>query len=697
MCGLVIETDGDRITAIRGDEDDPWSKGYLCPKGVALQDIHHDPNRLRQPVRRTPDGWEPISWQAALDTVAERLVTIQEQHGDDALGIYWGNPPTHSHGLILTMLPFFGMLRTRNRYSAASVDQLPQYLTNTLMFGNQVMFPVADIDRTALWLILGGNPVVSNGSISSAPDMRGRIKAIKARGGRVIVIDPRRTRTADAADEHHFIQPGSDVLLLLALLNVVFDDGLAQLGRGGAFTDGLETVEALVKSYTPERVAEQVGISAESIRQLARNFANAPSAVAYGRLGVSQNPFGAVCHWLINVLNIVTGNFDQPGGAMFTQPAFNLRLLAKLITGGGHYDKWRSRVRNLPEFSDEFPVATLADEMLTPGQGQIRAMLLLAGNPVLTTPNGQRLATAMGALNFCVAIDFYINESTRHADIILPPTSPLEHGNYEIGVTPVAVRNIARYSRPVFDAPAGGLDDWQIITELQARIWHKRGGFGRIVGPLWRKALSIFTPDRILDLGLRFGQPRMSLKQLKAAKHTLDLGPLQPALPKALYTRGKRINAAPAVLVADMPRVERHFFSTAVDLNGSLQLIGRRHLRSNNSWMHNSQRLMRGKPRCTLLMHSADATSRSLTDGQMVTVTSAQGSVVLSLEVSDDMMPGVVSIPHGWGHAATDTWPVARQTPGVSVNDLTNPDAIDAVSGNAAVNGVPIRVLPLAS
>jgi anaerobic selenocysteine-containing dehydrogenase len=423
ICGLQVEMDGQRIVSIKGDPDDPHSKGFICPKALALKDLQEDPDRIRQPMRRTADGWEPVSWEVALDEAGRAIAAIQRRDGMDALGIYWGNPPTHNHGLILTMNPVFDALRTRNRYSAASIDQLPQYLVSLKMFGNQLMFPVPDVDRTQFWLILGGNPLASNGSVGSGPDMRGRIKAIQARGGQVVVVDPRRTETAHVASAHLSIRPGGDVWLLLALLQVVSSESLARPGRVPQWTDGLDAVMALVQDVTPESVTAETGLPAEAIRQLARDFAAADSAVAYGRLGVCQTPNATLTHWLINVLNAVTGNLDRPGGAMFSTPAFDIMGLAKLFAGGGRFGRWKSRVRGLPEFSDELPVATLADEMCTLGKGQIKAMLLVAGNPVLSSPNGARLEVAMRGLEYCVAVDFYINASTCHAHLILPPVT----------------------------------------------------------------------------------------------------------------------------------------------------------------------------------------------------------------------------------------------------------------------------------
>jgi len=704
ICGLQVEVDQGRIVSIKGDPDDPHSRGFICPKALALKDLQEDPDRIRQPMRRTPDGWEPVGWDEALDEAGRAIAAIQKRHGMDALGIYWGNPPTHNHGLVLTMNPVFDALRTRNRYSAASVDQLPQYLVSRLMFGNQLMFPVPDLDHTQFWLILGGNPLASNGSVGSGPDMRSRLKAIQARGGAVVVVDPRRTETAQLASQHLAIRPGGDVWLLLALLQVITSEQLARPERAEAWSRDLDQVAALVATCTPESVVDATGLEADTIRQLARDFAAAPSAVAYGRLGVCQTPHATLSHWLINLLNLLTGNMDRVGGAMFTTPAFDITGLAKLFAGGGHYARWKSRVRGLPEFSDELPAATLADEMLTPGAGQIKAMLLVAGNPVLSTPNGARLDAAMQQLDYCVAVDFYINESTRHANLILPPVTTWERGNFEAAVNAVQVRNVARYSQAALDAPADSRQDWQILTGLLARVEQHRDAMGWLVGRLRHGVSRVLTPDRLLDIALRLGPhgawrragARLSLGKLRSAQRNVDLGPLQPGLPQALYTADKKVDAVPALMREEIVRLLATR-GAQTDAAAGLVLIGRRHVRTNNSWMHNYTRLVKGPSGCTLLMHPEDAAQRGVFHGDMVSLRSRTGAITVELAVSEDMRPGVVSLPHGWGHDKPGTrLRVARDYAGASVNDVTDELLVDRLSGNAAVNGVAVDVMPLA-
>ena len=497
ICGLEIEVDGGEILSIRGDRDDHFSRGHICPKAVALQDIHNDPDRLRQPLRRTGSGgWERIEWDDALDEVAEKLLTIGASHGRDAVAAYMGNPNVHNWGSLLFGPPVLRDLRTRNLFSATSVDQLPHHLAATLMFGHKMLLPVPDIDRTDFLLVLGANPVVSNGSMMTAPGLKRRIEELQRRGGRLVVVDPRRTETARIADRHHFIRPGTDALLLMALLHSIFDEGLESPGRLADFTEPLEGVRRVAGDFSPQSVAPATGINDDAIRSLARDFASAPSAVCYGRMGVSTQEFGGLCQWLINLLNIVTGNLDRPGGALFTKPAVDLVA----TTGRGHLGRKKSRVRGLPAFGGELPVAVLAEEILTEGAGRIRGLLTVAGNPVLSTPNGSKLDGAFACLDFMAAVDIYLHETTRHADIILPPTAALEHDHYDLVFNLLAVRNVARYSPAVFDRGRDARHDWQILSEIHRRLGSRslktrtRRWLNAKLGPRW-----------MLDLGLRFG------------------------------------------------------------------------------------------------------------------------------------------------------------------------------------------------
>jgi len=692
ICGIEISVRDDGGLNIRGDKNDPFSRGYVCPKAVALQDIHFDPDRLRFPVRRTPNGWERLDWDQAFDEVAQKLKRVNAQYGRNSVASYLGNPSAHNYGALLFLPPFLRSLHTRNRFSATSVDQLAHHVAAYLMFGHQLLVPVPDVDRTQYFLVLGANPVVSNGSLMTAPGMSRRLEELRRRGGKLILIDPRYSETARIADRHLFIRPGTDVLLLLALLHVVFAEGLTRLDRLAPFTSGVETIASVVDQFTPERVAPVTGIDASEIRRLAREFAAAESAACYGRVGVSTQEFGGLCHWLINVLNIVTGNFDRPGGAMFTLPAFDPFTVPESIAPRGGFARWHSRVRKLPEFSGELPVAALAEEILTAGPGQVKALVTCAGNPVLSTPNGRELDQALAGLEFMVSIDFYVNETTRHAHIILPPTSPLERDHYDIAFNLLAIRNVAKFSPAMFVPVNGAKDDWEILLELQTRM-ESDGLFGSVKRQFMKRLL---PPARMVDLGLRFGPHKLSLRKVREAVHGIDLGPLQPCLPGRLRNADKRIALAPEAMVNDIERVKERLLSVAPQTNGHLSLIGRRQLRSNNSWMHNSERLVKGnpaKPPCTILMNPADAAERDLTAGQKVLVRSRVGEIVLPIEITKEMMPGVVSIPHGWGHDREgNQLSVAQQHAGVSINDLTDNQAIDALCGTAAFNGTPVVV-----
>ena len=709
ICGIEISVQADDHLDIRGDKADPFSRGYICPKAVALQDIHYDKDRLRHPVRRTPNGWERIGWDEAFDEVAENLKLIDAKYGRNSIATYLGNPTVHNSGALLFAPGFIRSLHTRNRFSATSVDQLAHHLSAYLMFGHQLLLPVPDLDRTEYFLILGANPAVSNGSMMTAPGMSRRLQEIRQRGGKVVLIDPRYNETARLADRHLFIRPGTDVLLLLALLHVVFDEGRTRLETLAPFTSGVEIVRNLVVEFAPEKVASITGIDPDQIRTLAREFASAESAVCYGRIGVSTQEFGGVCQWLINVLNIVTGNLDRSGGAMFTLPAFDPITAPQSLAPRGSFARWHSRVRKLPEFAGEFPVVTLAEEILTEGTGQVKALVTYAGNPVLSTPNGRELDRAFESLEFMASIDFYVNETTRHAHIILPPTSSLERGHYDLAFHLLAIRNTAKLSPALFRPNGDTRDDWEILLELQTRMEHNglRGGVKR------RLVRQFFGPERILDFGLRFGpyggglnpfSKGLTLRKLKKAKHGIDFGPLTSCLRERLHT-AERIQLAPDVLVKDVERVKAKFLqskgnhlagqscSGTNDSNGQLLLIGRRQLRSNNSWMHNSERLVKGKIQCTILMHPTDAAKRHLSSGEQVLVRSGVGSIVLPIEVSEEMMPGVVSIPHGWGHDRPGNQiEVAQQHAGASINDVTDNLAVDAVCGTAAFNGTSVTV-----
>jgi anaerobic selenocysteine-containing dehydrogenase len=687
VCGITVETDGDRVRTIRGDENDPFSRGHLCPKASALGDVSADPDRIRQPMKRVGDRWHAIGWDEAIDEAATRMAAIQKQHGRHALAAYFGNPTVHSYSALLSV-PFFSRaLGTHSRFSATSVDQLPQMLASLEMFAHQILLPVPDVDRTQYLLMLGANPLASNGSLMTAPGIADRLKAIRARGGKLVVIDPRKSETAQIADQHIFVRPGGDAFLLLGMLHLLFAENRARPGRLAQFTDGLAEIESLAKRFPPERVAARAGVDAVVIAKLAREFSDAPSAVAYGRVGVCTQEFGALASWLIVVLNHVTGNLDREGGAMFPTPAVDLAKLAHVLGERGHFGVWKSRVRGLPEFGGELPVATLAEEIDTPGEGQLRGLVTFAGNPVLSTPNGARLERALAQLDFMVSIDIYRNETTRHAHLILPTSFGLEREHYDVAFYALAVRNAARFVEPVLEPPPETRPDWRVLLDLGIALNKKGGGRRELRTTAAMRALRLAGPRRTLDGLLRLGPHRLSLKKLAQSPHGIDLGPLQPRMP-AVLPNG-RIQLAPERFVADLARLEAQLAAPS----DGLRLIGRRHLRSNNSWMHNALRLVKGPAACTLRMHPDDATARGLTHGQTVRVRSRVGEVAVPLEITDEMGRGVVSLPHGWGHARPGAQlSVAGAHAGASVNDLTDDTFLDALSGNASLSGVPVDV-----
>jgi anaerobic selenocysteine-containing dehydrogenase len=689
-CGVAIEIEGTRVLSVRGDDADPFSKGYICPKGTALADLHEDPDRLTRPMVRDGEEWREVEWDEAFDLVATKLLNIRKAYGVDALAVYQGNPTAHNLGLLTYGQLLMRTLGTKNAYSATSLDQLPHMLAALLMFGNQILMPVPDIERSDLFICLGANPLASNGSIMTAPDVKGRLKAIRDRGGKVIVLDPRRTETADKADEHHFIRPGTDAVLLLAMAQVLFTEKLV---RGRLAVSGLPELEAAASKWSPERAAPITGVAAETIRTLARAMATTPRAVLYGRIGVCTQEFGGLAAWLCYAINVLTGHLDEPGGLMFTTPAVDPLPLANMLGYDGGFGRWKSRVSGKPEFGGELPMTALAEEIETPGNGedkvQIRALITSAGNPVLSSPGGPRLEAALKTLDFMVSIDPYMNETTRLAHVILPPTSPLERSHYDLALNAFAVRNIAKYAPPTFERGPHQRHDWEICLAL----WTRMGlPFGK---SLANKLLGALGPEAILDVALRtgphgFGRGGMSLRKLKKSPHGIDLGPLEPRLPKRLGHSDKLVHLAPTEYLGDLPRLEAKYASARKQ---GLVLIGRRHLRSNNSWMHNSERLVKGPDRCTLLIHPTDAAERGLTEGGTAKISTKKGAIVLSVEITDSMMPGVVSVPHGWGHNRKGTrLGVAETVPGESVNDIVDPALIDVLSGTSALTGQPVTV-----
>ncbi len=723
-CGLEITTQDDEVVRVRGDAHDVFSHGFLCPKGVSLKQLHEDPDRLRAPLLKQPDGsFAPATWDEAFAVIAEHLPAVMEAGGRDAVAVYLGNPAAHTMAPVLYGRVLLKALATKNIFSASTVDQYPKQMASALMFGSGSSVPVPDLDRTDHLLILGANPLASNGSLMTAPDVRGRLAGIQARGGKIVVVDPRRTRTARMADEHVFIRPGTDALLLFAIVHVLFDEGLTADGAAdgaGALSlcDGIDTVRALALDFPPEATAAATGVAADVVRRMARELAAAPTAAVYGRIGTTTQRFGTTASWLVDVINALTGNLDRPGGAMFTAPAAGSPTTrgAPGRGRGARFGRWGSRVRGLGEVFGELPVAVLAEEIETPGEGQVRALITIAGNPVLSTPNSERLTAALSELDFMVSVDIYVNETTWHADVILPPPSSLERSHYDLALYGFAVRNVANYSPPVFPRPDGMPDEWETLLRLvgvatgqgpdadvgaiddfvalEAVRREVADEHSPLAGLVAEEVLASLAPrvgpERLLDLMLRSGPYELTLADLEAAPHGVDLGALEPRLPGALRTASGRAELAPPEIVAD---VERLHAVLEERVNGQIVLVGRRDLRSNNSWMHNLPILVKGPERCTLHVHPRDAARVGLQDGATARVTSRAGSVEIVAEVTEDVMPGVVSIPHGWGHdVAGARMDVARANAGVNANVLTDENAVEPLSGTAILNGIPVEL-----
>ena len=732
-CGLSLTVSGSggeaRVIAIRGDEHDVFSRGYICPKAVALKDLEDDPDRLRQPLVKRDGRFVEASWDEAYAEIARRLPPLLAEHGRDSLAFTLGNPNVHRLGLGLYVQRLLRAAGSRNVFSASTLDQMPRQLASGWMYGHALTVPVPDIDRCDFLLMLGANPMASNGSMWTVPDFRGRAKAMRARGGRLVVVDPRRTETAAIADEHHFIRPGTDVFLLLGLLNALFDEGLVRPGRLEEFLatgeTGVEALQRAVAAYAPERMAARCGVPADAQRALARQLAAAPRGAVYSRIGSSTQRFGTLNSVLVDALNILTGHLDAEGGAMFPQAAaFAANTQGKPGVGRGMVTgRTRSRVSGAPEVLGEYPTSCLAEEIETDGPGRVRALISVASNPVLSAPNGARIAQALGGLDFMVSVDIYLNETTQHAEVILPGLSSFEESHYDVSFPQLSCRNHARYSAPVFAPRPGAQSEWQALLRIAAMLRgvpgadapdFDLGGFDdQLLGddlrrlatgvpePLQAAMLDALGPvpgpERLLDLALRagpygdrFGQTPggLSLSALKAAPHGVDLGALQPRLPGILRTPSGKIELWPAPVAAELVAVDEALRDAPPDM----VVVGRRDVRSNNSWMHNLPTLAKGPERCTALLHPLDAARHGVLAGERVRLQGTGGRAIeLPATLSDEMMPGVVSVPHGWGHdQAGARLGVAALRPGANLNDLLDDRLRDPLSGTSVLNGVPV-------
>lgn len=721
-CGLEITLRDGAVQRIRGDMDDPFSKGFICPKGSTLKHLQADPDRLTTPLIKRDGVHVEVVWDEAFDAVAAGLGK-HLQADRNSVAVYLGNPNVHNLAAGVFGRVLIHALGSRNVYTASSVDQIPKHVACGLLYGAPSSLSIPDLDRTDFLLMLGANPAVSNGSLCTAPGFPDRLDAIRERGGSVILIDPRRSETAAHATEHHAIRPGSDAFLLAAMCNVIFDDGLVDLGSVDAYVRGLDEFKALVAPYTPSVAARMTGINAATITRLAHELAAAPSGAVYARMGVNTARFGTVNAWLAEVLTIITGNLDRPGGLMFSTPATGSPVGEEAGGKGWRSGRWQSRVSQRNEMMGELPTVCLAEEIMTPGEGQIRALITLQGNPVLSLADATKTDEALAALDFMVSFDIYLNETTRHADVILPGCSPLERSHYDLAFTGLSVRNVAKWSPPVFHVQR--LIDDEILARLAlilSGLDHRADPTlvydGALLNVLARASQNPNSPafgsdplavvsqitghspaDRVLDALLRTGPygagfdggDGLSLGKLKENPHGLDLGPLVPRFPGFLQTAAGTINIADDPFAEDMQRLAAVLDETPADL----MLVGRRHLKTNNSWMHNLDILTKGNNRCTVHVHPDDAACYGLVDGGLATVAGIAGEVTVEVEVTDTIMPGVVSIPHGWGHSYDGTrLTTAEQRPGVNLNVLTSTELADSWSGNAALNGVPVTLVP---
>ncbi|MER6654936.1 MULTISPECIES: molybdopterin oxidoreductase family protein [Streptomyces] len=706
-CGLTLTIEGTTVTGARGDHDDVFSQGFICPKGASFGGLDADPDRLRTPLVRTDGVLREATWSEAFDAVAAKIPALTREHGEQAVGVYLGNPNVHTMAGGLYPPLLLSALGTRNVFTASTLDQMPKHVSSGLLFGDAQAIPVPDLDRTAHLLLIGANPLESNGSLCTAPDFPGRLRALRRRGGTLTVVDPRRTRTARLADRHAAIRPGTDALLLAALTQVLLEEKLTDPGALGEHLEGLDELTEAIADFTPEAVAAACDLDAETIRAIARELAAAPAAAVYGRIGSCTVEHGTLASWLVDVLNILTGNLDRPGGALFPLSATARAPRAAAPGKGFALGRWTSRVSGHPEAKGELPVSALAEEIETPGEGRIRALIVVAGNPVLSAPDGDRLDRALAdGLDFMVSVDPYLNETSRHADVVLPPPPPSQGAHFDFALNSLAVRNQVRYSRPAVPLEEGRMDESEILARLVLAVGGMHGApptavDDRAIGAALAKAGAPASlageltgrtgAERRLDLMLRLGPYGLTLEQLLAHPHGIDLGPLKPRLPEVLRTRSGRIELLPAPIAADLPRLRASLGARPA----GLVLVGRRHLRSNNSWMHNVPALRGGSNVCTLQIHPDDAARIGLADGDTARITAAGGEVEAFAEITDSVRTGVVSLPHGWGHSRPGTrMSVAGDDPGVNVNQLLDGTLLDPLSGTAVLNAVPVAVTP---
>jgi len=674
-CGVLMTVEDGKVTKVTGNPDHVLSEGYICPKATAIPDIQNDPDRLRSPIKKVGDDWEEISWEQAFSEIAAKHQAIVA--GSKVGAMFFGNPNVHNYSSSFSTRGLVKAWGAKGIYSASTLDQLPHMICQKWVYGHNALYPVPDIDRTMFMLCVGGNPLASNGSLWTVPNVKKRIQRLQKRGGKFVVVDPRKTETAKIADGHHFIKPGTDTALFLGLLLALDEAGLVNPGRLMPMLNGWEEAWALIHKFNLEELSDYCGIPAADIRAIAAELGSGQPAIVYGRMGVSVARYGTLNHYLIQLLNIATGNVDREGGVMFPDTIID----PVERSGTGSYGRYQTRLSGRPEVLGELPAAELAPEIITEGQGQIGALITLASNPVISAPGGRQLDEALETLDLMVSIDMYVTETTRHADYILPPCGPLEKDHYPMFFAPLAIRNFAVYSAPLFEKAEGSKADWEIMADIAAAIGAAKGE---------NAAPEKIEPRVILAQMIESSPYDITLDEIEAQPNGYDMGPLTPRLPERLKTQDGLIHCAPEMPMKDLASFRADFTVPAKD---AFSLIGRRHLRSNNSWLHNSHRLLKGPNRCTLMMHPDDAAGLGLSDGDMAEVSNHVGAVELPIEITEDIMPSVVSMPHGYGHGRKGVkLSIAAEKPGVSMNDLTDPAIVDDLSGNAVLNAVPVQI-----
>jgi anaerobic selenocysteine-containing dehydrogenase len=730
LCGMVATVEDGELVQLRPDKDHPLSKGFACPKGIAFAEVHNDPDRVLHPLRKNASGeFEQVGWEEALDDIAKRLGAVRAEHGGNSIGGYFGNPSAFNMAHTLWFPAFMKAIGSRNIYSAGSQDVNNRFVASELLYGSPITAPIPDLARTDLLVIIGANPLVSHGSVMSAPRIKEELHGITDRGGRVVVVDPRRSETAREF-EWLPVNPDGDAWLLLSLLHVLFEDGLADQGALAEQARGADDLRRLAAPFAPEETEAHHGIPAADVRKLAEDLANTKRAAVYGRTGTCLGRSGTLTTFLLDAVNVVAGNLDRVGGAMFgTLGAPGERRATKAALGGIlKTGAARSRIGGFPSVLATMPGALMAKEMTTPGEGQIRALILSAGNPVLSVPNGDELEAALDGLDFFVAMDLYVNETNAHADYVLPATTMYERDDFPIAFQTLFTTPFRQATRAVVPPRGEAREEWTVLEEVMRRMPEgprrvRAFQVGRrLFGPLAKAAMSpMRVADNIVRMGKggdRFGLKRGGLN----LKKLLDEHPsgvivddhLQPgALGTIAWHDDRKVHLDAPGIAEEIERLNER----PADPDFPLSLIGMRELRSENSWMHNSPLLQRGGRVQTARIHPADAEAIGVADGARVAVISPNGRIELPALLTDEVKQGVVAIPHGWGHKGSGSWrtanssgagksdgngngkPVPGTEGGVNINLLmsTEVEDVEPLAGMAHLNGVPIRLEAVAA